>query len=540
MRKKNKKSKKSKNFQMHNEDQYLNYKYSTSNYFYPKNTYNINYNYNYKKSSQKVSILLLGATGDGKSQLGNFILNNPKAFKVSDDIKSETKETEGKYGVKGAEDIFVIDTPGLQDTEGKDKYILGQISKYIKNHKSLNAIAIVLNFEVDRLSAYIQEMLKIFVKMFPIPNFWEHVCFVFTHYYSEMRKENEKKKPNKIEKFSELIIELMNNFKKVVNDIQIPNKSNLKFYFVDTEMENIDDVDQNSVEEINRLVGWASNLETFETEKIEKVDNKVVDVRYETKKRKINSIKIKNIETIYYVVERRKIEKLYCGKESFNPWIEIKRYCENIYHEPEIIRTEKKWTKRESSKFFRNIENKTIKYYYKIINIYDNDTIEESDWFYSHEEKDKIVHPKKLINSKTEYKETKEEKTNKAKTITTYYTFTWSRIKKSFNDLSVEYTDWKLINTITKTVKRPPYIIKTKVETKTLREYQPIIETRSKEVFDYLLIIIPMYKTVYYNKTIGRKVFEKTYTRKIEYYSDNTVNYGDWKYKDTDIYNEYY
>jgi hypothetical protein len=69
-----------------------------------------------------------------------------------------------------------------------------------------------------------------------------------------MRKENEKKKPNKIEKFSELIIELMNNFKKVVNDIQIPNKSNLKFYFVDTEMENIDDVDQYSVEEINRLV----------------------------------------------------------------------------------------------------------------------------------------------------------------------------------------------------------------------------------------------------------------------------------------------
>jgi hypothetical protein len=158
-------------------------------------------------------------------------------------------------------------------------------------------------------------------------------------------------------------------------------------------------------------------LETFETEKIEKVDNKVVDVRYETKKRKINSIKIKNIETIYYVVERRKIEKLYCGKESFNPWIEIKRYCENIYHEPEIIRTEKKWTKRESSKFFRNIENKTIKYYYKIISIYDNDTIEESDWFYSHEEKDKIVHPKKLINSKTEYKETKEEKTIKQRQL---------------------------------------------------------------------------------------------------------------------------
>ena len=73
--------------------------------------------------STKISLLILGATGDGKSQLGNFILNNPQAFKVSDDINSETKETIGKYGINGAENLFVIDTPGLQDTEEKDKQI---------------------------------------------------------------------------------------------------------------------------------------------------------------------------------------------------------------------------------------------------------------------------------------------------------------------------------------------------------------------------------------------------------------------------------
>ena len=157
-----------------------------------------------KKVSNKsiISLLILGATGDGKSQLGNFILNNPKAFKVSDDIYSETKETKGDFGINGAENLFVIDTPGINDTEGKDKEYLKQMADYVKKHNSLHSIIIVLNFEVDRLAIYLQDMLTIFIKMFPIPNFWDHVSFVFTHYYSAMQKKNEAKKDLKIEKFS--------------------------------------------------------------------------------------------------------------------------------------------------------------------------------------------------------------------------------------------------------------------------------------------------------------------------------------------------
>ena len=79
---------------------------------------------------------------------------------------------------------------------------------------------------------------------------------------------------------------MMLKFKNIIEDVQIPKKSNLRFYFVDTEMEDIDNKDVNSVEEINRLVGWAASLETFQTDKIVKVDNKVVDVRFETQTRK--------------------------------------------------------------------------------------------------------------------------------------------------------------------------------------------------------------------------------------------------------------
>ena len=69
----------------------------------------------------KTSILILGETGNGKSSLGNFILNKENAFSTSDNTSSETKETNGKYGEGDTKNIFVIDTPGLQDPEGKDK-----------------------------------------------------------------------------------------------------------------------------------------------------------------------------------------------------------------------------------------------------------------------------------------------------------------------------------------------------------------------------------------------------------------------------------
>ena len=44
------------------------------------------------------TMIVIGATGDGKSSLCNFILGANK-FKVSDDPDSETKETMGSYGV---------------------------------------------------------------------------------------------------------------------------------------------------------------------------------------------------------------------------------------------------------------------------------------------------------------------------------------------------------------------------------------------------------------------------------------------------------
>ena len=61
-----------------------------------------------------------------------------------------------------------------------------------------------------------------------------------------------------------------------------------------------------------------------------------------------------------------------------------------------VLREEKRNKNKKSSYFTLNIEYITISHYFKIIKIYNDDRIKESNWIFRFSENDKIIHLKKI------------------------------------------------------------------------------------------------------------------------------------------------
>lgn len=292
----------------------------------------------------KTSILILGETGNGKSSLGNFILNRKEIFPTSDGSDSKTKITKGCYGIGETRDIFVIDTPGLQDPQGEDKSHFENLLIYTKKQTHLQGIIIVFNYQCDRFAEHIKHMIKLLCNAFPQKYFFNHVALVWTKYYYYLPNNNKYKRFKKIEKITEEMI-------KLIEEENLISPKKFPCFFVDSDFEK---QDYFSKQEMKRLIEWSSNLSYLDSN-LTKIVNPLISKEIE-EFREIYSHKNKILNKIitYYSQQKRKKQIFYNKIINYTDWKEYNKR-ESIYYEPIIY---------IGSDFECKVEKEQRKYYY--------------------------------------------------------------------------------------------------------------------------------------------------------------------------------
>ena len=201
------------------------------------------------------SIIVLGETGTGKSSFCNILFNNPKC-KIGEDLNSQTNEIVGYNGDEQYSDIFIIDTPGLNDSKGEEADInnINRMNQYIKENHRIKGIIILLKFTDNRLTGSIKHSIKIFSDLFPINNFWSHVVIVFSHYGMVSENEREARKNILIQNYKKEFIKIMNESKIQHTNFIIQDCPNIHF----CELKN---PDENTRQEINNILDFLRKKE---------------------------------------------------------------------------------------------------------------------------------------------------------------------------------------------------------------------------------------------------------------------------------------
>ena len=270
------------------------------------------------------NILLFGETGNGKSSLGNILLGN-NVFKVSADVKSETKVTFGREGIGDSKDLFVIYTPGLQDPQGADRARMIQLIQYVKEHKELNAIVVVFNYQQVRFPYNIQTMLKLFCNIFPMKDVGKHIALVFTNAFTRRGFLANKQK---MEKTSKILPE----FKRVIKEAsgtELPN--NIPTAFVDMDPE--EGIDENGKIDLERLKAWANFLPNLNVEEFKDPEPEIKIESQDFVEMRIEGEKM--FKTI--IKKEREVYPQLDGTLKYGEWKEIERKEEEVFN-PEIER----------------------------------------------------------------------------------------------------------------------------------------------------------------------------------------------------------
>lgn len=150
-------------------------------------------------NNKEIKIVLIGETGIGKSQLGNFILNKKGEFEVGNDFNSKTKDITEKTSYIDDKRmniemmVTIVDTPGLSDTNCDDSKIMDKIISKFENDDKIDGIVLVYSYKKPRKVQKDKELINNIKKMFGEDILKVRLKVVFTNYSTGEEFEEEKK-----------------------------------------------------------------------------------------------------------------------------------------------------------------------------------------------------------------------------------------------------------------------------------------------------------------------------------------------------------
>ena len=206
---------------------------------------------------QSFTVIGIGETGNGKSTFLNAYLQR-NAFQSSDSPDSCTKITSVESNVINNKILKAIDTPGIKDTDNTDQENVKQLVEFLIKYKDgINVVAIVLNGQIDRFTNDTKKFIKIAHQMFNHPDFWEHLCIIFTKWYSSM---SEAQKQMKQDIYKKAVIESIRIYTE--SNINI----NLPVFFVDSKNYQIDEKTKKELYRFNNFVFSKNAMKTTQAE----------------------------------------------------------------------------------------------------------------------------------------------------------------------------------------------------------------------------------------------------------------------------------
>ena len=231
-------------------------------------------------SVNDIKIMLIGETGVGKSQLGNFLLQK-ECFKVGINNKSETDRISEFSSNLEDMKVTIIDTPGLNDTFSRDEENMNLIVEKFQNDISIDGMILVYSFKTPRKVPKHEELLKNLITIFGKDLLESRLKVIFTNCTVGIERDNEEEHKEEIQKKDTK--EFLLNMVKEDDMIFVNSKMSLYKYF----QKNILDLFKNFLE-IKRKHGSIKSalIKKKELEFIEKQKEEAERKRKELEKQK--------------------------------------------------------------------------------------------------------------------------------------------------------------------------------------------------------------------------------------------------------------